>query len=196
MSIITLNEFLNNISKYIHPNKKPFIIGITGGSGSGKNFTAKKILKKLVNSSILSIDDYYLDSKDFENENRDIPSAIDLNLIQTHLTSLKSNNQINKPIFNFKTHLRESYEKFSPSDIIILEGLFSLNEKFLPLLDLKIFIDSNEKIRLNRRILRDTNTRGDTQEQILKRWNSTVEPMFKEHILPQKSNSDMIIENN
>ena len=198
MQQIKIKDFLNNIKKYIIPSKNPYIIGIAGGSGSGKSFVAERIAKEF-NAIIIKMDDYY---KPFGNKfdekktNVDIPDALDLELLKQHIIQLKQQKSIKKPIYDYKTHLRESYENIFAQKVMIIDGLFALSNIFSDLLDLKIFIDSDEEIRLKRRIQRDIKQRARTKQQVITQWNTTVEPMFKEFILPQKQSADLIINSN
>ncbi len=198
-----LKEFLNNITKFINPNQKPYLIAITGGSGSGKTYIAKLIQEKLnknnQNTTLISLDDYYktkpkeILEKDYDFDN---PKALDLKLLNKHLKELHQNKTIKKPLYDFKTSSRKGYENLSPSEIIIIEGLFSLNQFFLDEIDLKIYIHVDEDIMLQRRIKRDIEHRGQKKEDIINQWKNFVYPAFETYIQPQIKNADIIIENN
>jgi len=189
---IKFDNFLNNINQYIKVNNPSFIIGIAGGSGSGKTYIAKNIAEK-ISGIILSMDDYIKDKREYKNENWDLPQAWKFELIKKHLIELKNKNKIKKPVYDFSTGYIKTYEDVKPSSIIILEGNFALSKEFVDLLDLKIFIDIDEKTRLNRRLKRDIIERGRTKEKILKNWNQFVQPMYLKYIEPQKKKADLII---
>lgn len=198
-----LKEFLNNITNFIQPNQKPYLIAITGGSGSGKTYVAKLIQEKLnknnQTTTLISLDDYYktkpkeILEKDY---NFDNPKALDLELLKNHLKELHQNKIIKKPIYDFKTSSRKGYENLSPSDIIIIEGLFSLNNLLVDEVDLMIYIQVDENIMLQRRIKRDIENRGQTKQEVINQWKNSVFPAYKKYIKPQMKNADIIIENN
>lgn len=184
---------INKVKKRINElkkEKKIVIIGIAGGSSSGKTYLAKKL-----NEEILSMDDYFKGIKYIKDGNFDKPSALDLNLLRKQLIKLRNNKNIKKPVYDFKTHSRIGYEIFKPSKVIILDGLYALHKKIADLIDLKIFVDSSEKSRLERRIKRDVKFRGRTKESVIKQWNESVEKMFKLYILPTKKYADIVIKN-
>jgi uridine kinase len=193
--VVSCKKFLKKIQEYIKPEEKPFIIGVAGGSGSGKTFISEKIAQKF-RTKILSIDDYIIGEKIKQQDNWDLPEIWNLELLQKHLSQLKKGKIIQKPSYNFSKHQTQNLIPFPPQEIIILEGLHSLNPVLLPFLNFKIFIDSAESVRLNRRISRDTKERGRTKSQIIKKWNSTVQPTYLTHILPQKNNANLTILNN
>ena len=192
---INFKEFSKDIKKYIKPSKKPYIIGIAGGSGSGKSLIAKKIAQTL-NSKELSMDNYINGNKIKKTENWDLPGIWNLNLIKKNLDKLKKGESIEKPVYNFSKHCSETVEHFIPSKIIILEGLYALHPLLRSNIDLKIFIEADEKTRLQRRINRDTKERGRLKEKIIEKWNKTVQPTFIKYILPEKQKADLIITNN
>lgn len=189
---VSFSEFYNRITKLIKPDKKIYIIGIAGGSGSGKSFIAKKISESFP-ALIIRMDDYYVRGK-FK-DNKDIPEALNLELIKQNLVDLKKGKEIEKPVYTFGLH-KDSIEKIKAKSVIILDGIFALNSLFINQLDFKIFVDAEESIRLSRRITRDIDERGFTKEHVLKRWSESVQPMYLKYVLPQKEKADLIIENN
>lgn len=191
---ISIKEFLKNPKSYIKITKKPFIIGICGGSGSGKGFISN-IIKKNFNARYLSTDDYYLNKEKVKENNYDSPNAVDLLLLKKHLKQLSKGKIINKPIYDFSSHSRKKYIKIKSGKVIIIEGIFSLNKILLSFLDLKIFVDSPEKTRFKRRLKRDVVERNRTKKSIITQWNKIVKPMYKKYILPQKEKADIIIKN-
>ncbi len=179
-----ISEVEKAISKI---KKKVIIIGIAGGSASGKTTVAR-----LLKGKILSMDDYYKGINDMEDNNFDDPKSQDLDLLREHLIKLKNSETIKKPIYDFKTHSRIGYEEFKPAKLIIVEGLFALNEKIRDLLDIKVFIECKEDERFRRRMERDISERGRTEESVIKQWNETVEPMFKKFVLGSKKDAIII----
>lgn len=192
MKTINVVEFLADIGDHLKIEKKPFILGIAGGSGSGKSYISKRILEH-VEGKILSVDDYYKNGS--EGCNFDVPRQLDLELLREHLEMLQKGETIKKPIYDFKTHSRIGEEDFKVEGVIILEGLFALNNLFIDILDFRIFVEAPEEVRLERRMKRDVLERGRTGESVLKQWKETVEPNFVKHILPQKEIADLLILN-
>ncbi len=174
--------------KELLKEKKIIFIGICGGSASGKTFLAEKLP-----GQILSMDNYYIGINNMKNNNFDHPSALDLHLLKKNLQDLKQRKTIEKPIYDFKTHSRIGYEPFKlKGKVLIVEGLFALNNIIKDELDLKIFLDVSEKIRLERRIDRDVKERGRTKESVLQQWIQ-VEEMYNKFVLLTKANVDIII---
>ena len=176
--------------KKMNETKKSVIVGVAGGSGSGKSYFAN-----MLEGRVLSVDDYYKGGCNMKDNNFDDPDAVDLELLKWQLALLGRDIAVLKPVYNFKNHSRKGYAKFSPNNIIVVEGLFALNYVIKNSLDIKVFIDSPSKKRLARRIIRDLEERSRTREEIIKQWNETVEPMYLKHILPTKDYADIIIEN-
>lgn len=197
--ILNVNNLNNNISEI-----KPYIIGICGGSGSGKTYISNLIIDaikknfintKCVNINVLSQDSYYKggDSK----TNYDIPNAIDFNLLVKHLQDLISGKAIHSPIYDFSLHQRKNETiLFEPAKIIIVEGILIFTQKELrELCDLKIFVLANESIQIFRRIKRDVKERGRNLENIAEQYEHHVGPSFHKYVLPSSTHADMIINN-
>ena len=184
-----VSEITKRISALLKKQAIVFV-GIAGGTGSGKTFIAKKL-----NAKMLSMDDYYVGKKRMEDGNFDQPSALDLTLLREHLLMLKQNKSISKPVYDFKTHDRQGYEKFEPANILIIEGLFTLNSIINDVLDIRVFMDAPKGTRLERRMERDIKERGRTKENVLDFFNNFAEPMYIKHVLPTKEFADFIIEN-
>lgn len=177
------------------------IIGVAGGSGSGKTTYASMLAEVLglENSSILLQDSYYKDhSQVFEGDgsvNFDHPDALDWDLLVQHLQDLKAGRAIEVPIYNFTTHSREDRtRRVIPSDYIIVDGIliFSIS-KLLNLFDKKVYIDTPENLRFERRIHRDTIERGRTKEGVIKQYQATVLPMHSKFVEPSKKEADYVI---
>ena len=177
------------------------MIGVAGGTGSGKTTLADKLLKTFEDRAIvIRQDDYYKDLAHMTEEERakqnfDHPHSIDFSLLQEHLLSLRNNEQIEVPVYNFCHHSRELLtQTVEPAEIIIVEGilLFAVAE-IRELFDLKIFVESDDDIRLLRRIERDVHERGRTLESVRDQYLSTVKPMHEAFVEPSKRYADVII---
>jgi len=194
-----IEKIKERIEKLTEKIKRPIIISVAGGSGSGKTSkVTQKINELFSNSKILSLDDYYK-GKEFMNkigsDNWDEPRALDLKLFKKHLQELKKNKKIKKPVYSIKNGKRTGYKNFSPSKVIITEGLFALNEKLIDESDLPIFVEIGVHGRLLRRLMRDVKRTGQSEEEILKMYADTVHPMHKLHIEPTKDKASLIIVN-
>lgn len=179
------------------------IIGIAGGSGSGKSRLVKNILKEVNDNSVqvIEIDSYYknlahLSFEEREKNNFDHPDSIDFDLLYQDLSKLKNNLTIYSPVYDYKTHTRNENEtkKIENAKVIIMEGIFALhNQKIRDLLSIKIYVDTPSDIRLLRRIKRDMNDRGRTIEGIIEQYNKTVKPMFTKYVKPSRDYADLIV---
>lgn len=183
--------------------KEVKIIGITGGSASGKTSISLQIDEAFSNTSsvvTIRLDDYYkkLDHLTFEERqqvNFDHPDAFDMDLLIEHLKQLKNQNSIQKPTYDFVEHTRSSIvEKIDPVDVIILEGLFVLqNEILRELCDIRIFVDTDSDIRFIRRLVRDVKKRGRSVDSVVNQYTTTVKPMHDAFIEPSKRYADIIV---
>ncbi|WP_243414680.1 uridine kinase [Sporosalibacterium faouarense] len=182
--------------------KRPILIGITGGSGSGKSTVANEIYNALDEKDIVMIeqDSYYKDQSHltFEeriNTNYDHPLAFDNELLIKQLKKLIKGKSIEKPIYDFERHTRRSETiKVDSRDIIILEGILILDdERIRDLLDIKIFVDTDSDVRVVRRIVRDIRDRGRTLESVIDQYLTTVRPAHMQFIEPSKRYADIII---
>lgn len=180
------------------------IILIGGGSSSGKTYVTNKVVEKVgrENVTLISLDDYYKDQKEktFEERtktNYDHPKAFDWKLIRQQIKDLKDNKPIEKPKYDFVTHLRkEETEIVKPNKIIIVEGIMALIDAPLRALgDLKVFIRASAERKFLRRMIRDKEERGRTVEGIVKQYFETVQPMYEEIIAPSSNYADLIINN-
>lgn len=179
----------------------PIIIGIAGGTASGKSTFARNIdLKYKDKLTILSHDYYYKDRLDLTFEERtkinyDHPNAFDTDLLIEHLKLLKQGKSIEHPVYSYTTHSRENYTEISnPSRVIIVEGILIFENKELrDLMDIKIFIDADSDTRLSRRIIRDVEDRGRSLANILEQYFTTVKPMHEQFVEPSKKFADIIV---
>lgn len=180
------------------------VIGIAGGTGSGKTTVVSKILKNIdmEGVNVLSQDNYYHDNTHLtlperESLNYDHPKAIDFDLLVKHVRALKQGETIEQPVYSFVTHNRTGdYITVKPKNVLIIEGILVLtNKELLKEFDLKVFVHADKDERLIRRIRRDTQERGRDLEEVLHRYQTTLKPMHKEFIEPSKSHADIIIPN-
>jgi uridine kinase len=180
------------------------IIGIAGGTGSGKTTVVNQIIKQLPTDEVcvISQDSYYNATDNLPYEERakinfDHPRAIDFELIIRHLKALKAGNNINQPVYSFVTHSRtKDTVKTHPRKVVIVEGILIFNNKELrDLFDIKIFVHAETDERLIRRLKRDITERGRNIDEVLSRYQSTLKPMHQQFIEPTKNFADLIIPN-
>lgn len=181
---------------------KPILIGIAGGSGSGKTTVTRKLIDRLHLDDLIIIqhDSYYKDLSTFRGKpvseiNFDHPSSLDTPLLAKHLKSLKNHRPIKKPIYDFTTYERlKEKEIIQPRSVIILEGILIFVPKELrDLMDIKIFVDTDADERLLRRLRRDITERGRSLESVMEQYTQTVKPMHLEFVEPSKIWADVII---
>lgn len=181
---------------------KPLIIGIAGGSGSGKSTVARRVAEALVAQSVrfLDMDAYYhnfahLPMDERRRVNWDHPDAFDTPLLVSHLQMLANGHAIEKPTYDFVTHTRgEQCETVSPADVIVVDGILLFAEaRVRDCCDVKVFVDADPDIRLIRRIRRDLSARGRTLDEILDQYLTTVQPMHMQFVEPSKRYADVIV---
>jgi uridine kinase len=179
------------------------IVGIAGGSGSGKTTFAHKVQAKLGegNSTLISMDSYYLNKLPSDivtskgNANFDHPGAFDWALLNEHIASLKSGEGIDCPEYDFTGNSREEKtNRIEPTNIILFEGIFSLFDKEIrKLLDIKCFLHVDSDIRFTRRLHRDVKERGRSLESVIAQYYETVRPMYQKYLDPQKQFADFTV---
>jgi len=183
-------------------DNRPIVIGVTGGSGSGKTSVSRAILKALPNHSILLFeqDSYYKDQShlSFEerlNTNYDHPFAFDTDLLIEHLQQLMKYQAIEKPVYDYEAHTRSKEVIYQePKEVIILEGILILeDERLRDLMDIKVYVDTEDDIRIIRRIKRDMHDRGRSLDSVIGQYLSVVKPMHQQFIEPTKKYADIII---
>lgn len=179
----------------------PILIGIAGGTASGKTSIAREIATVIEGHvTIVKQDNYYLSHPEMTMAERDLlnfdhPEAFDNELLKSQLEQLKKGRSIKMPVFDYKTHLREDRTILvKPSCVIILEGILILSDKALrDLMDMKIFVDADADLRILRRIQRDLKKRDRTLDSIFQQYRTTVRPMHLEFVEPSKRYADIII---
>ena len=181
------------------------IIGISGGSASGKTSFTKKVLKKVDPSNIVHMehDLYYKNKHEIPAEllsirNFDHPDSLDTKLFIEHIKKLQENKPIEQPIYDFTTDTRKEATKLiEAKPIILIEGVLILSIKELrDLMDIKVYIHTDRDLRLMRRILRDIKERGRSVDSVINQYKTTVRPMHSQFVEPGKMHSDIIISGN
>jgi uridine kinase len=177
-------------------------MGITGGSGSGKSTVARKIAEALSPASVafIDMDAYYRNHVELSLEERrrvnwDHPEAFDLELLAGHLEALSRGEAIDKPEYDFVSHLREPQTvRIPPADVVVVDGILLLvDARVRERLDVKVFVDTDADVRLIRRIRRDIAKRGRPLEEILQQYLRTVQPMHLQFVEPSKRYADIIV---
>ena len=181
--------------------KKYLVIGIAGGTGSGKTTLMKNIINRFGDVvTVLSHDNYYRRHDELTYEERckinyDEPAALETDLMAYHLDLLRKGESIECPVYDFTQHNR-SDETITvvPKSVIIVEGILIFeNEPLRELMDIKIFVDTDADVRLCRRIKRDVNKRGRTLESVLTQYQETVKPMHEKYVEPSKKYADLVV---
>ena len=181
------------------------IIGIGGGTGSGKTTVVNQILSEFQEGEVqvISQDSYYQDTSHLTFEDRckinfDHPKSIDFELLESHLKSLREGENVNQPVYSFKTHNRTGDTTLTePKKVVIVEGILILsNTQLRTLFDIKIFVHADSDERLMRRLKRDIAERGRDLDEVLERYQTTLKPMHDQFIEPMKAFADIIIPNN
>ncbi len=180
---------------------KPYIIGVAGGSGSGKSTFTNRIKEKFGESvAVLYHDNYYKrqDNVPFEERvkvNYDHPASLETDLLTEHLEALKRGESIESPVYDFSKHNRSNEKNIiEPKAVIIVEGILLFNDENLrELCDLKIYVEADADERILRRIIRDTEERGRDIKGIISQYLTTVKPMHYLYVEPTKSLADIVI---
>jgi uridine kinase len=180
----------------------PTVLGIAGGSGSGKSTVMRRVIEAVgaFNVAVLDHDRYYFDLKHLSAEERakvnfDHPSSLETTLLCRHLDELIAGRAIEKPIYDFSRHTRtEETERVEPRPLIIVEGILVLAEpELVRRMDLRVFVDADDDIRLSRRIRRDIEERGRTLDSVLVQYETTVRPMHLAFVAPSRHEADLVI---
>ena len=181
---------------------KPIIIGVTGGSGGGKTSVSRAILDHFPNSNVAMIehDSYYKDQSHLTFDERvltnyDHPLAFDTDLMIEHVKELQAGRPVDIPIYDYTQHTRsdKTYRQ-EPQDVFIVEGILVLeDERLRDLMDIKLFVDTDDDIRIIRRIKRDMEERGRSLDSIIEQYTTVVKPMYHQFIEPTKRYADIVI---
>jgi uridine kinase len=181
---------------------KPLIMGIAGGSGSGKSTVARKVAQALSQSSVafLEMDAYYrnfahLPMEERKRVNWDHPESFDTELLVSQVRALCAGRWVDKPVYDFVSHTRSARtERVNPADVLVLDGvLLFADEELRALCDIKVFVDADADIRLVRRLKRDVVKRGRTLEDVIAQYLETVQPMHLQFVEPSKRYADVIV---
>lgn len=181
---------------------KPFLIGVAGGTGSGKTTVARRLYESLhLDSAVfLDHDAYYRDLADLPLEERklvnfDHPDSLDDDLLIHHLEELLAGRAIEKPTYDFAAHTRAAETvRMEPRDVILVDGiLLFVNKRLREMFDLKIFVDTDADVRFIRRLRRDLEMRGRTTDSVIEQYMTTVRPMHFEFVEPSKRYADIIL---
>jgi uridine kinase len=183
-------------------DRKPVVIGVAGGSGSGKTSVTKAIYDSFKSQSILMIeqDYYYKDQSHLPMEERlktnyDHPLAFDNDLLIEHIQKLLQHEAVEKPVYDYAIHTRSNeVVHVDPKDVIILEGILILeDERLRDLMDIKLYVDTDADLRIIRRLLRDIKERGRSMDSVIEQYVNVVRPMHNQFIEPTKRYADVII---
>lgn len=180
---------------------KTLVIGIAGGTGSGKTTLVKRLADHFGGRvTMLSHDNYYKCRDDLAFEERcklnyDKPDAMDTSLMVYHLEQLRRGQAIDCPVYDFTQHNRSAQTvRIEPKQVIIVEGILIFeNEQLRNLMDMKIFVDADADVRLCRRIKRDVTKRGRSLESVLEQYQTTVKPMHEKYVEPSKKYADVVV---
>ena len=183
-------------------SKRGILIGIAGGSGSGKTLVAKNLYESLGSDQVVRIsqDSYYKDLSHLtvaerNARNFDHPDAVDTTLMIEHMRALLRGKTIQQPVYNFVTHTRKGeFVAIGPHTIMILEGILIFdNSELRDLMDIKIYVDTDADIRLMRRLRRDILERGRTMQSVIEQYEESVRPMHLQFVEPSKRYADLIV---
>ncbi|MGP4061622.1 uridine kinase [Halobacillus sp. H74] len=183
-------------------NDKPVVIGVAGGTGSGKTSVTRSIIQRFTDKTLLMLeqDYYYKDQSHLPYEERletnyDHPLAFDNDLLIDHLEQLIEQKAVEKPVYDYKMHTRSNETiHVEPKEVIIVEGILVLeDERLRDLMDIKVFVDTDADVRIIRRMMRDINERGRTLDSVIDQYINVVRPMHLQFVEPTKRYSDIII---
>jgi uridine kinase len=183
--------------------KRPWFIGIAGGSCSGKTTIARGVVRRLTppGAALISIDSYYRGlvssaPEDIERHNFDDPSALDSDLLFHHLREIAAGRAVDIPIYDFTTHKRTpDVERVDPVSYVVVEGLFPLYwDEVRSLLRTKVFVEVPHSICLERRLRRDVVERGRPREEVIRRYNEMARPMYEKYVLPSRRYANFVVD--
>lgn len=182
-------------------NSEVLVIGIAGGTGSGKSTITRKMVEKFGSSvSVIKHDNYYKAHHEMTYEERsklnyDHPDSLDTDLLVEHVKAFKEGKRVECPVYDFTVHDRsDEIEIVEPSKVLIIEGILIFqDERLCNEMDIKIFVDTDADVRILRRIMRDVKKRGRSLESVVNQYLDTVKPMHEQYVEPSKRNADIII---
>jgi uridine kinase len=181
---------------------QPIVIGVAGGSGSGKTTVVRKIVEALDDArvSVIEHDRYYRDRNDLRLEERaalnyDHPDSLETDLLVRHVNELRAGRSVEAPVYDFARHARkDETETITPRRALIVEGILIYTDPALrKLMDVKVYVDTDDDTRFIRRLRRDLSERGRTVESVIEQYMSTVKPMHLEFVEPSKRYADIIV---
>ena len=182
--------------------RKPIMIGIAGGSGSGKTTIARKIQESCQGFSTLlfQLDHYYrdlahMDPAERDKVNFDHPDSLEMSLLEKHVSALANGESIDRPTYEFASHTRSSkVVRLEPADVVVVDGIFALySPQIRKHLDCSIFVDVSDDVRFIRRLRRDVDERGRTNDGVIKQYLSSVKPMHDQFVAPTKHLADLVV---
>lgn len=185
-----------------HNGSGPIVIGVAGGSGSGKTTVVRRIVDSLGDAqvTVLEHDRYYRDRNDLRFEERaalnyDHPDSLETDLLVDHLRALRAGREIDAPVYDFARYARQpNTERLAPRKAVIVEGILIYTDAALrQLMDIKVFVDTDDDTRFIRRLQRDIAERGRTVQSVIDQYLGTVKPMHLEFVEPSKRYADIII---
>ncbi len=181
---------------------RPLILGVAGGSGSGKTTVVSQIVRAMepVPVSLLHHDSYYRDHPDLSAEERarlnyDHPDVLETELLARHLRELVAGRRVEEPVYDFTTHRRTvETRRIEPNPVVIVDGILILAEPELrDLMDIKVFVETDPDLRFIRRLVRDTQERDRSVESVIRQYQETVRPMHLEFVEPSRRHADVIV---
>ena len=184
------------------PGSRPLILGVAGGSGSGKTTVVSQIIRAMepVPVSLLHHDSYYRDHPDLSDAERarlnyDHPDVLETPLLAEHLRDLLAGQTVEEPVYDFTTHSRtDETRRVEPNPVVIVDGILILAEPELrELMDIRVFVETDSDLRFIRRLLRDTQERGRSVDSVIRQYQETVRPMHLEFVEPSRRHADVIV---
>jgi len=184
------------------PGSRPLILGVAGGSGSGKTTVVSQIIRAMepVPVSLLHHDSYYRDHPDLSDQERarlnyDHPDVLETPLLADHLRELLAGQAVEEPVYDFTTHSRtDETRQIEPNPVVIVDGILILAEPELrELMDIRVFVETDSDLRFIRRLLRDTQERGRSVDSVIHQYQATVRPMHLEFVEPSRRHADVIV---
>ena len=184
------------------PGSRPLILGVAGGSGSGKTTVVSQIIRAMepVPVSLLHHDSYYRDHPDLSDQDRarlnyDHPEVLETPLLAEHLRDLLAGQTVEEPVYDFTTHSRtDETRRVEPNPVVIVDGILILAEPELrELMDIRVFVETDSDLRFIRRLLRDTRERGRSVDSVIRQYQETVRPMHLEFVEPSRRHADVIV---